>query len=80
MAKVQCLGLLLGLLLLCELSVASCMREPQDSEQSGSVERRKKKKKHPYTSPAGLFIQVNTLALCSGLATAVLPRGGRAQH
>jgi broad specificity phosphatase PhoE len=56
MAKGRCVGLLLGLLLLCQLAVALSTRQPQDSQQSGAVER-KKKKKHPYTSPAGLFIQ-----------------------
>lgn len=51
------LAITLSLLLACELLTVMGAREPDKSAQSADIER-KKKKKHPYTSPAGFFIQV----------------------
>uniref|UniRef100_A0A383VY91 Uncharacterized protein n=1 Tax=Tetradesmus obliquus TaxID=3088 RepID=A0A383VY91_TETOB len=53
MAKYHLAALLLGALLLAEAALAA--RQPQD-EQQIQLERRKKRK-HPYSSPYGLFIQ-----------------------
>jgi hypothetical protein len=57
MAKVRVLALLLGALLLAEAALAA--RQPQDEQQQHiQLERKKRKPKHPYSSPYGLFIQV----------------------
>eukprot|EP00878_Enallax_costatus_P043878 GHUV01051977.1.p1 GENE.GHUV01051977.1~~GHUV01051977.1.p1 ORF type:complete len:145 (-),score=35.99 GHUV01051977.1:581-1015(-) len=57
MATNHTLALLLGLLLVCEIAVAYGARQPEPGQNAASLDRRKKKKQHPYTSPAGLFIQ-----------------------
>lgn len=59
MANYHLAALLLGALLLAEAALAA--RQPQD-EQQIQLERRKKRK-HPYSSPYGLFIQVRTFEL-----------------
>lgn len=56
-----------GLLLLALLVLAECSRQPLYG--SDAVDRRhKKKKKNPYSSPEGMFIQV-----CGSDVSSVLP-------
>jgi hypothetical protein len=61
MAKHHLLALLLGALLLAEAALAA--RQPQDEQQQQQIqlERKKRKPKHPYSSPYGLFIQVRCM-------------------
>jgi hypothetical protein len=54
-APAMALGCLLFLLIAGQLATAA--RQPQDS--SMAVERRHHKHKHPYSTPAGWFIQVS---------------------
>lgn len=62
----QYLALLLVLLLALQAAVLALRQlEPNQIPDNGdSDNRHKKKKKRPYTSPAGLFIQV-TYTICS---------------
>eukprot|EP00879_Flechtneria_rotunda_P014638 GHRR01015297.1.p1 GENE.GHRR01015297.1~~GHRR01015297.1.p1 ORF type:complete len:152 (+),score=43.88 GHRR01015297.1:357-812(+) len=58
MAAVKGVALLLGLVMVTELALVHATRQPLSEQQPGTMDRKHRKKKiHPYTSPAGLFIQ-----------------------